>query len=128
MKTHSLVYMAQWSAMEMKMANDSLELGLTDAAIETRMAIFGGAARYVLVDDDEFVKRGRQELEAGLSAINSISDVRACFEKQMDLAKIVHRLLYYYVNPEDWTEAHIKPASKVVAALIHDKLNRKLHD
>ena len=45
----------------------------------------------------------------------------------MDLDKVVHRLMHYFVSETDWTDATLKPASKLVACLMHQSLERKLH-
>lgn len=127
-EAHLRIYMPNWTDVELKMASDVLDLGLDENTVKRRMALFGGTARYVLTNDMDFVNIGREELESGLSAIESISDVKACFEKRLDLAKVVHRLLHYKVDENDWKLAELKPASKVVATMIHEQLNRKLDD
>lgn len=125
-KYHLTVYMPKWTAAELEDANLALKIGLTKTEIEEKMSLFGGTARYTLTKDESFFKTGRKALVEALGNIETFDQVSRCFAGNMDLHKIVHRLMHYVVDENDWEESVLKPASKLVATLMHEQLRKKL--
>jgi hypothetical protein len=123
---HSKVYMPNWTLSEIEMANDALQLKLAQNDLKVRFDLFGGTVRYTLVPDATFVEDGRSYIQTALSKISTIDQVRDCFEGTSSLDQIVHRLMHYNVCETDWTKATLKPASKFVAALMQERLDKKL--
>ena len=123
---HVAVYMPNWGPMELKLAADALDLELGEQELAKRISLFGGTARYTLTNNAAFSRIGVKALGTALSKIETIRNVQQCFEGTLDLDQVVHPLMHYSVDVNDWMEAKLKPSSKIVDSMIHDRLNKQL--
>mmetsp|Transcript_2727 Transcript_2727/g.7610 ORF Transcript_2727/g.7610 Transcript_2727/m.7610 type:complete len:407 (+) Transcript_2727:430-1650(+) len=123
---HVTVYMPNWDPLELRLATDALHLKLDEQELAKRISLFGGTARYTLTSDADFIRTGKKALSTALVQIETVEHVRRCFEGTMDLDQVVHRLLHYCVDENDWMETKLKPASKIVASMLHERLSKKL--
>jgi hypothetical protein len=124
---HVPLYMPNWEPFELESANRALGLGLTDAVLQRRMALFGGTARYTLTKNARFVDIGVEYIQKALSTIKDILDVQRCFEGSADEEKVVNQLMHYKIDDTKLWKAKLVPASKEVAALIHKQLQQSLN-
>ena len=123
---HLRLYMPMWTPSELKEAVYMLGLELSPEQLLGRIELFGGTARYTLITDNYFLREGKEAIDTALGKIESLDYVSRCFEGKVDLEKVVHRLMHYVRDDADWTDKKLKPASKMVASMIHNKLSQSL--
>ena len=124
---HLTVYMPNWEPLELKEANDVLDLKLKEKTLDERIALFGGTARYTLTNNEKFLQRGKKYLNTALSKITTRLNAQQCFEGTADLDLVVHRLMHYCVDVStNRNDAQLRPASKLVATMMNQKLDKNL--
>jgi hypothetical protein len=123
---HRLVFMPVWDIGELQSALEALELKIEDDVLEERFAFFGGSARYCLSTDLRFVLKGRDKVNKALGKIEGFEMVKDCFDGNLDLNKIVHRLMYYRPDDPERDFASLFPASVEISIMLKNRLDKKL--
>jgi hypothetical protein len=123
---HRLVFMPVWDIGELQNALETLELKIEDEVLEERFAFFGGSARYCLSTDLRFVLKGRDKVNKALGKIEGFEMVKDCFDGNLDLNTIVHRLMYYRPDDPERDFALLFPASVEISMMLKSRLDKKL--
>eukprot|EP00978_Attheya_sp_CCMP212_P033104 scaffold132130_cov60-Attheya_sp.AAC.2 len=95
---HLTVYMPNWEPLELKTANDVLDLKLKEKTLDERIALLGGTTHYMLTNNEQFLQGGKKDLNTALSKITTRLNVRQCFEGTADLDLVVHELMHYCMD------------------------------
>lgn len=124
---HRKRYMPDWEFSELQKANVELELGICDEVLRERFRLFGGSARYCLCTNEEYVDEGRMKVRQGLSKIKSLDHIESCFDGEIDLDLVVHRLMRHVIsNPARLYQADLVPASEEISILMKERLDKGL--
>lgn len=126
-ENHVKIHFLNWTFEELKQANTVLELGIDEATLWKRYLTFGGAARYILTKNTSYVNQGFKELVKGLKKVQSYDQLKQCFDDQLPMKLVVHRLMSYVPNdPTKLDDASLVFASKRISIMVYDHLQNML--
>ena len=94
-------YMPTWSFAELKAANDSIELGLSEDVLRARWAKYGGVARWVLTAGDGQIGAGILRKAVGMMTDDGMKRLLDPFSNQAGVSKDHSGVVVHMCPAED---------------------------